>query len=304
MGEPNTGVEADILTDDVVKAGIKEAEATEPSPEPTETPARPEPKETPEEFDRSASFREALQDVLQHVPEDKRKAVENRIEQAERWAATAEEAKELKARYAEWNDFAKQLQEQYQFEHGAEYLKSEGVEKYIKAALRQIAGDQKPEVEPEVEPLDESERRLKALEDKLAAQEAARQAEAESAEQAKRFAADFDPRIEKLVGKYPEDKRSEVGPLLADVAQAMWWADNMNNPDNPESVTVASSIAKVEKLIDVLVEARGAKRPTPPKPGTVQAARKASQEPQEEEDQYDILAKDFGEALDVAFQKG
>lgn len=288
-------LDAGNLLDD---ADVEAAQnATEPAEKPAEepTPATPEPEPAPEpgEFDRSANFRDTLQGILEHVPEDKRKAVEGRIEQAERWASEANEAKELKARFGDINTFARELQDYYTFTHGEEILKDEGAAKFIRAAFEQLQSGTPAETADEpfddvVDPADKNAQRLDALEKKYEADTQERQNVVERERLAKQFAADFDPRVEDVVKKMnlPEEKVVEAGEAFADYAQHLYM-QNVLNSDNPESVTVASAVAQAAKVIDVIVDARNAKRSAPPRP-TVEKA----------EEVEDIAGKDARELLD------
>lgn len=299
MGEPaETADVGDLLDDGDVEAAEKAVDAAE---KPAEPAAAPEPKEEPsaEEFDRSSSFRDAMQDFEQYVPEDKRKAYRNRIEQGERWATGADEAKEVKGKLAEITTLAKTLAPIY--EGGEEYLKREGPVKFLKQWNLEH-GPHAPKPEPTKPPEEETEQdtlaRLvseqvqKAIAPLTQEQERLK-TEREQDAAAKAFAADFDPRVLDVVGKWnlPEDVKAEVGTCFADFAQNLYQTAVYQNPDNPDAITVASAVAQAAKAIDAIVKARTSTRSTPPRP-TVKTAQAT--------DDVQQTAEEMLESLDVS----
>jgi hypothetical protein len=308
MGEP---ADAGVVSDADVAASIA---AQEPAVEPQATPEPAvEPEKGTEDFDRSSSFKDALQGVLEHVRDDQKETVgkilASRIEQAERWAASEDEAKELKRRFESVQSQARAIQNTYQFQGGEEYLKEQGAGKYLEAAfarIQEIQAAQSAQAEPDPEPGEDD--RLAQLEAKWAAKE---QQEAEAAERdahAKAFAAEFDPAAEKAVkafGLSAEDEAA-VAPIFCDLAQQAYLAGVVNNPDNPSAVTVTGTIRDVSKMIDTIVSARSAKRPPPSRP-TVQPigqAKKATDGPTDFDEANQELSNALNAGVDEAWSKG
>lgn len=259
---------ANLVDDDDVQAAVaKQGGEPEPAPEPA---AAPEPKPAPAaepELDRGASFRDAMQEMLEHVPEDKRGALQNRIEQAERWSSSVQEAKELKARFGDLNKLARSIQDEHRFSRGEELLKEKGAIAFLEAFSN---GEYTSAQEPAAEPAEPEglEGRLAKMEARLEQEAKARADAAEDERFMKQFAAEFDPAVKGVVGKWglKGEAETKVGNAFADFAEALYVKDTSMNPDNPESVTVASTVAKAAEIIDIIQEARAAKRPAPPRP--------------------------------------
>jgi len=285
-----------LLDDADVDAAQKAPEVPAETPV---TPPEPEKGKADGEFDRSASFREVMQSFEQYMPEDRKKAYKDRIEQGERWAASHDEVKEIKAKLADVTGLAKELAPLY--EGGEEYLAKKGPIAFIKQWNAQY-GPQAEKPEPTKPPDEETDQdRLARLVSEQVTkvmaphtQELERiKTQREQDAAAKKFAADFDPRILEAVGKWnlSEEVKADVGKAFADFAQNIYMSGVYMNPDNPESVTVAASVAKAAKMIDTIVEARTAKRPAPPRP-TVRPAGETSE--------VQMSAKELLDSLDVS----
>ncbi|MFB0545743.1 MAG: hypothetical protein ACETWB_02425 [Anaerolineae bacterium] len=310
MGEPaeTKGLDVDLLDDGDIEAAEQAVDAAEKGAEATPA-AKPESEadEGEGKFDRSASFRDVMQGFEQFVPEDKRKAYRDRVEQSERWAATANEAKEVKAKLAEIAKVAKELAPMY--EGGEDYLERHGPVGFLKQwKLEHGPGAQRPEPPKPAEPAGEQDdlaaliaEQVKRVNAPLAEELERLREERRRDDEAKRFAADFDPKVTAEVDKWGLDDnvKAEVGTAFADVAQNLYMSAVYMNPDNPDAVTISSAIAKASKIFDAIVKARTAKKPTPPRP-TVREAQKVEGSDDESGDLYGaaIEGLDVGDDLE------